>query len=266
MPAAPGRASAEPSGTLSRVKTATRILAAAALAGLLTACTSSGGDRSTAPSRSSVSSASTPAPTGSSASASSPTAAPSPSTVAPTATAKGSALTQAQARAALLGPSEVGSDLKVAPVDTAQSAFPCTPKLPPPDIQVPPQVSAKSSFTNASKDLQFTEQVESYANAATAAKALAAGEQGLTCDIGEVHGLGVTIQGPIDLTTSFTTKLEKAEAWALKLSGAKQTIIVAKAGLRIVALTFGATSGADETSEDAAGIASRALAKAGAAG
>jgi hypothetical protein len=186
--------------------------------------------------------------------------------VTPTATAKGGALTQAQAQAALLAPDEVGSDLQVAPVDNSRSPFPCTTDRPPPDVQVPPKASAKSSFTNASKDLQFTEQVESYADAATAAKALAAGERGLTCDIGELNGLGVTIHGPIDLTTSFTTKVEKAEAWALTLSGAKQTIIVAKTGQRIVALTFGATSGADESTEDAAGIASRALAKAGAAG
>jgi hypothetical protein len=248
------------------VKTAT-IAAAAALLGLLTACTSSGGGGGSttpsAPSPSASASVSAPAP---SSTAASPTGTPSPSTVTPTATAKGGALTQAQARAALLAPTEVGSGLHVAPVDTTQSPFPCTSKLPPPDVQVPPKASAKSSFTNASKDLQFTEQVESYIDPATAAKALAAGEKGLTCDIGEVHGLGVTIQGPIDLTTSFTTKLDKAEAWALTLSGAKQTIIVAKSGQRIVALTFGATSGADESSEDAAGIAGRALAKAGAAG
>jgi hypothetical protein len=186
--------------------------------------------------------------------------------VTPTATAKGTPLTQAQAQAALLTQSEVGSGLATAPVDTKQMPFPCTPDLPPPDVQVPPKVSAKATFANSTQDLQFTEQIESYADEATATKALIAGEKGLTCPVGQVGNLSVTIQGPIDLSTSFTTKMDGAEAWALSQSQAKQSIIVAKMGSRLVALTFAEVTGADDRSVDAAGIAGAALAKAGAAG
>jgi hypothetical protein len=192
--------------------------------------------------------------------------APSPSTVTPTATAKRGALTQAQVKAALLSLSEVGSGLKSTQVDKTDSPFPCTPKDPPPDVQVPPKASAKATFTNSTNDLQFVEQVESYADVPTADKALAVGEKGLTCDIATVGGLSVNIQGPIDLSTSFTTKVDKAEAWALDAGQAKQSIIVIKMGQRIVALTFAETAGANDSSVDAAGIASRAIAKAGAAG
>ena len=228
----------------------------ALIATLLAGCTSSG-----------TSDPSSSAPPITSTSASGTTPAPaSPSAVKPTEVAKSGGLSADQVKAALLSGDEVGSGLSTAKPDTSDAPFPCTPDDPPPDVQVPPKASAKTMFSNDTQDIELTEQVESYADNATAAKALAVGEKGLTCDIGTVGNQQVTIQGPIDLSTSFTTKLDKAELWAVSGSGARQSIIVAKMGQRIVAVTFAELSGANDTGLDAKGIADRAIAKVGAAG
>lgn len=217
---------------------------------LLSACSGSGnGSNQPGTASSGASSSSTPSPSGSA-----------------TLTAKRGPLTQAQAQAALLTAAEVGSGLRSTAVATTPQPFPCTPQAAPPDVTVPPKATAKAAFSNGSQDTAVTEQIASYADEATAVKALRLAEKGLDCSTGTVTGQTVQLKGPLDVTTSFTTKVDAAGVWAVNGKGAKQSIILVKMGRRVLALSFGAATGADESSLDATGIVNRALAKVGVAG
>jgi hypothetical protein len=233
---------------------------------LLSACSGSGnGSNSPGTASSGASSSSTPPPSGSSTASGSATGSPSP-TPSQTLTARRGPLTQAQARAALLTTAEIGSGLRSTAVATTPQPFPCTPRAAPPDVTVPPWAIAKAAFRNATRDIAVTEQLASYADEATAVKALRLAEKGLDCSTGTVNSQTVQLEGPLDVTASFTTKVDAAGVWAVNGKGAKQSIILVKMGQRVLALSFGAATGADESSLDATGIVDRALAKVGVAG
>jgi hypothetical protein len=238
-------------------------LSALVVAVSLGACSSSGG--SSAPSSTPPASASPSAPASSPASsgASSPASSPAPS---PTLTAQRGPLTQAQAEAALLTAAEAGSGLKSAPSDTTPQPFPCTPHSKPPDVTVPPKAKATATFVNSTQDIEVIQQIASFTDEATAVKALQLAEKGLDCSTGTVGGQTVQLKGPLDVTNSLTTKVDAAGIWAVNGKGAKQSIIIVKMGQRVLALSFGAATGADESSLDAIGIVNRALAKVAVAG
>jgi hypothetical protein len=181
-------------------------------------------------------------------------------------TAKRGPLTQAQAEAALLTPAEAGSGLKSAPLNATEQPFPCTPHTKPPDLTVPPAATARASFVNATQDIEVIQQIASYRDETTAVKALRLAEKGLDCSTGTVGGQTVSLKGPLDVTNSLTTKVDAAGIWAVNAKAAKESIIIVKMGQRVLALTFGAATGADESSLDAIGIVNRALAKVAVAG
>lgn len=173
----------------------------------------------------------------------------------------GAGMNRVDAQAALLTQAEVGSGLQPAKNDATRTPLPCTPKDPPLDARLPPRVQVQATFLDAAGELSFTEEIDNYGDGATVAKALALGEKGLACTKGTIRRLQVAIQGPFDLSKSVTATVDKVEAWSITSAAAKQSIVVAKIGVHLVALRFGATTGADTSAEDAAGITQRALQK-----
>lgn len=228
------------------------ILAAGALAALaLTACSSSTagtGSGSSVPPPSPVPSTSVSSTSGPSRSGSSPsTSASSP----PSSGGAAGGLSAAQARGALISASDVGSRFAAQRPDTSTSPFPCTPNDPPLNKQVPPSFDVRTAFLNQAQRAEVTEEIAGYADEATTAAALAAGEKGLDCSSGTItSGSGsqrVQISGPTDVTSALKAKVDKAEIWQLEVRGAEEAILVSKVGPQLVVLEFTAASSADQS-------------------
>ena len=166
-----------------------------------------------------------------------------------------------QARAALLTPAQVGNGLSPTGNDTGPTPFPCTPGKPPLDKQVPPKVKAESTYTNATQDLTFREEIANYGSIARVNTALAVGEKGMACKTGVINGQQVDLGGPSDIRAKITAPVDKAELWAITSVTAKETLIVARVRTQLVILTFGATVTAPSQGVDATGIVQRALTK-----
>lgn len=175
-------------------------------------------------------------------------------------------LTDAQAKAALLTAAEIGGGFAATPPDNTDSPLPCTPSAPSLSKQFPPDVKQEADFAGLNGNALFSEEIESYADAATIAQVIAAGEQGLACKTATVGGTKVTIDGPTDLTSAAKIAVDKAEAWTLQSSAIDASLIIVQLGRVLVVFSFGAVPGADTSKlPDSEKILDDALAKVAAA-
>jgi hypothetical protein len=225
-------------------------LAIAALLGLA-ACSSSGGGPTNAPTEP-VSNPVATSPAGPSTSASSKAAA--------------DGLSQEAAQDALLVGTDVGGGFAQTTSDASTSPLPCTPNDPPLDQLVPPKVKAQTDFQNSAGSALLSEEIDGYADEATAERVLAAGEKGLACKTATIktggQTLRVRLQGPTDLTSSVKVAVDKCEGWQVKASSVDVVLIVARVGPQIVALTFTVAASVDKsTLPSTATVTEKALSK-----
>lgn len=164
-------------------------------------------------------------------------------------TAGGAALTQQQAQDALLSAADLGSAFSQTSSDDSPSPLPCTPNDPPLDTQVPPQVKALTSFSNADGSALLQEEIDGYKDVATTQRALTIGERGLSCKTATIPSgngtLTVQLTGPADLTDQLSVKVDKVEGWQVASPKVELVLIAAQVGQQIVALTFTAAKGVD---------------------
>jgi hypothetical protein len=171
---------------------------------------------------------------------------------APLTGAPSGSLTQAQANDALLSASDVGSGFVQGLVDSKDDPLPCTPHDKPLDEQVRPTVKAETAFSNSGNTAQLDEEVTAYADVATAEKAVAAGEKGLSCPTATVtassgQSLKFTLSGPTDLSNALHADPHTIESWTIKTAGAEVDLVVARLGSQLVVLTFTASDSVDQT-------------------
>ena len=200
-----------------------------------------------------------------------PTATSTARSAAPTPCCSGSSssaggLTQQAAQDALLVGTDVGAGFAQTTSDAGTSPLPCTPNDPPLDQLVPPKVKAQTDFQNSAGSALVSEEIDGYADEATAERVLAAGEKGLACKSATIttggQKLRVTLQGPTDLTSSLKVAVDKCEGWQVKASSVDVVLIVARIGPQIVALTFTAATSVDKsTLPSTAAVTGKALSK-----
>jgi hypothetical protein len=225
-------------------------LAIAAMLGLA-ACSSSGGPTNASSEPASPSANSTP-----SASSSTP----------PSTAAAADGLTQEAAQDALLVGTDIGGGFAQTTSDASTSPLPCTPNDPPLDKLVPPKVKAQTDFQNSAGSALLSEEIDGYADEATAERVLAAGEKGLACKTATIktggQTLRVRLQGPTDLTSSLKVTVDKCEGWQVKASSVDVVLIVARVGPQIVALTFTVATSVDKkTLPSTVAVSEKALSK-----
>jgi hypothetical protein len=219
------------------MRSAAPVTAALLAAALVAACSSSSsGSPASAPS---TRSSSTP----SSAPASSSSAPSTPRSSASSDSAGG--LTEAQATAALLTGTEVGTGFARTASDTQDTPLPCAQNDPPLDTRYPPTVKVEADYAASGVDAAVSEEIEVYADLATVAKTIAAGEQGLGCGTVTIQGDRYTISKPDDITTQLGGLADKAEAWTVKTAPANLELIIAQLGRRLVVFTFAAAASVD---------------------
>jgi hypothetical protein len=193
-----------------------------------------------------------------------PSTAPTPCCSAPSSSAGG--LTQEAAQDALLVGTDIGGGFAQTTSDADTSPLPCTPNDPPLDKLVPPKVKAQTDFQNSAGSALLSEEIDGYADEATAERVLAAGEKGLACKTATIktggQTLQVRLQGPTDLTSSLKVAVDKCEGWQVKASTVDVVLIVARIGPQIVALTFTAATSLDKTTlPSTADVSEKALSK-----
>jgi hypothetical protein len=227
-----------------RTPTSAAALCSALCAALvLAACsTSSSGDPTTAPSISSgTAPGSSSGTTPDSSSASTATGFPPSSS----GSSSSGALSQAQARAALLTAAEVGGGFTASSTDTSDTPLPCTPNAPTLSTRFPPDVKVQADFGGAGGKALFSEEVETFADAATVAQVVTAGEQGLSCSTATVGGVKITLNGPTDLTSNIQVPIDKAEAWSVRSSALNASLVIVQMGRQLVVFSFGAAPSVD---------------------
>jgi hypothetical protein len=220
------------------------VVAATAVLGIA-GCSSStgGGGKGTGP-------ASTP-PASTPATSAAPVSSPAVSASAPASSgaASGGVLSQQAAQGALIVATDVGTGFAQATSDDSSDPLPCTPNDPPLDTQVPASTKAQVDFGNAAGSALVSEEITSYADEATAVKALAGGEKGFACKTATIgtggNKMAFTLAGPTDLTTQVSTKVDKCEGWQLKSKTVNLVVIVSRIGQQIAALTFTASASID---------------------
>lgn len=197
-----------------------------------------------------------------------PASSPAVSASAPasSAAASGGVLSQQAAQEALLVATDVGAGFTKATSDDSSDPLPCTPNDPPLTTQFPPSTKAQVDFGNAAGSALVSEEITSYADEATALKALAGGEKGFSCPSATLgtgsNKLAVTITGPTDLTSSVNVTVDKCEGWQFKSTTVNLAVIVGRVGQQLVALTFTASTSVDtNTLPDSQTITEAALKK-----
>ncbi len=200
-----------------------------------------------------------------------PTAPSTAPTVAPTACCSASSssaggLTQQSAQDALLIEADIGGGFAQTTSDATTSPLPCTPNDPPLDQLVPPKVKAQTDFQNSAGSALVSEEIDGYADVATAQRVLAAGEKGLACKTAKIktggQTLHVRLQGPVDLASSLKVSVDKCEGWQVKAPSVGVVLIVARIGPQIVALTFTAATSVDKsTLPNTSTVTEKALSK-----
>lgn len=233
-------------------------------AALLAACSSvTGGDPTgpVAPSNSAPPTGSAPATSAQT----SPTSFPS-STQSPSGAAGGDGLSATEARAALVTAADLGRNF-VDDTPAPDGPLPCTPEKPPLTEQFPPRVNVEKAYTAQSGAVYFSEQIETFADADTAAQVIAAGTDGLACGSATVGGRTVTITGPQDLSSRLTTPVDQAPSWTVsQTDGSGQAVIAVQLGQHLVVLTFASSAAADQAAlPDGAALTNAAVAKVAAA-
>jgi hypothetical protein len=177
--------------------------------------------------------------------------APSSAASATRSTASGG-LTQQQAQSALLAASDIGSDFVANDHSSTQSSpLPCEPAKPPLDQRYAPTTKAEADFALPSGKAEVDEEIVVYADEATAARALSAGEQGLSCHTATLgsggNAIRVSIGGPKDVSGQLGpgVKVDKCEGWLVTATGISAVLVVARIGPQLVVLSFTADTSVD---------------------
>lgn len=153
----------------------------------------------------------------------------------------------------LLEVADVGSGFIAGSYEPATNGQPCTPDEPPLSKKVPPVAAGGRSFDNAKAGAQFAEQVFIFSDEATAKQALATGERGMDCKTGKVfYGDGTTGSVTItavsgDIAAQLDDPVDGAAAWSLENKDVDSSLIVVRAGVKLIVLTFSADPSADTT-------------------
>jgi hypothetical protein len=179
-------------------------------------------------------------------------------------------LSQQAAQDALIVAVDVGTGFKQTTSSDSSDPLPCTPEDPPLDQQFAPTAKALVDFANTAGSALVSEEITTYADAATAQTALAAGENGFACKSATIatdNGkIAVTISDPTDLTSSISVTVDKCEGWQISAQTANLVVIVARMGPQIVAMTFTAAPTVNPaTLPDSRAITGAALKKVAAA-
>jgi hypothetical protein len=166
----------------------------------------------------------------------------------------------------LLVASDVGGDFSQTSASPASSPLPCQPNDPPLDERIPPSIKAETEFENAAGSAALSEEIDGYADTATAQRVLTEGAKGLSCKTGTIKTSNGTVKvqlnGPVDLTSDLDTKVDKAEGWQLTAGNVNLVLIVSVIGQQIVAMEFSAAKSVDpKTLPDTKAVTEKALAK-----
>jgi hypothetical protein len=154
-------------------------------------------------------------------------------------------LTKTQAQAALLTAAEVGAGFTQTQSDNSNTPLPCTPNEPPLSTQFPPDVDVQADFTGAAGSALFSEEIQTYADAATVAQVIAAGEHGLGCGTAVVGGVQVQLTGPKNVAAQLQVPVDKAEVWTLASSQLNAALIITQIGPQLIVFSFGAAPSVD---------------------
>jgi hypothetical protein len=154
----------------------------------------------------------------------------------------------ADAHAALLTARQVGAGFRAMPSDEARQPLPCEQQAPPLDQQFRPSAKAKTDLIARDGKAYLSEEVIGYDSAATANKALAAGEKGLSCRTATVRVNGkplrYRIQPAEDITTKVGVTVDKAVLWRVSTSIVDIQLVATKIGAQLVVISFAAPPGA----------------------
>jgi hypothetical protein len=184
----------------------------------------------------------------------------------PTSSAAAGGLTDADARAALLTPGEVGAGFRAMPSDNTSQPLPCDQHSPPLDQQFQPSAKAKTDLVAPDGKAYLSEEVIGYDSATTADQALSAGEKGLSCRTATVpvngKPLRYRIQPAQDVTTNLGVPVDKALLWRVHTSIVNIQLVAIKIGAQLVVISFAAPPGADTSAlPDPAAVLKAALTK-----
>jgi hypothetical protein len=145
----------------------------------------------------------------------------------------------------LLVPSDITKGFTATP-DNADSTSPapCTPNDPPIDAQVPSLEHGGVDLSNSTAGAEVDEQVAVYGTLGAALKLQAAVERGFTCSSGRLsNGQTVQLNGPTDLRTIITPRVNKAEGWTIKTADVKGSLVYVRINRVVVQLAFLANRG-----------------------
>lgn len=184
-----------------------------ALAGCSSSSTSGKGTTATTPAAPSTSSAGFPSST------------PAPSV--PVSTSGGSeAVTPAAARAALLTPSDLGSDFAKAQFRPSNDPFPCTPNDPPLEQQIPSTLEVGTAIVSRTQAAAMGEDLRLYPDVATAQQVVALATRGLQCQQGQLNLTGTPETATFSPIHDVSTQVHADQAIAVQATTARYAILL----------------------------------------
>jgi hypothetical protein len=157
-------------------------------------------------------------------------------------------LTAATARAALLGPGDLGPGFVKAPFQGGGSntASPCLPAGSPSlDTKYPPAARAQVGFRSAAPQALLGEQVALYRDAGTARAVISYAERALSCKSATVQGQKVQIQASGRLRQVDGEPVDYARSWALAVGPAAASIVAVRLGRAVLSMELVALSRSD---------------------
>ncbi len=163
--------------------------------------------------------------------------------------------------ASLLTPAEIAPDFRSQPTSGTSGPLPCTPKAPPLEKQVPSSDRAKALYVSKSGKLALQENVLAYDAPSTASKAVAVARTGLACKNGLSGTARMQIAGPSDVRKLVSTHVDAALAWTVQTTKFTGSIIVVRAGAKLMTLQFAKTLGASSASVNTKRLFETAVAK-----
>jgi hypothetical protein len=210
----------------SRLRGCIAVLIAVALT--LAGCSSStsGTGRTTGtPATSATSGASTPAST--------PPASSAPASGDPS-------VTQADANAALLSPTDLGTGFTAAQFSPSSDPLPCTPNDPPLEQRFHSTVEAGTAMVTQAQDVGLSEELRVYADADTAKQVLQAAAHGLDCKQGTLNLTGTAETVTFGKTEDVTSDVGAESAIAVQATSSKYGIVLVgcKLGRLLVLFSF----------------------------
>jgi hypothetical protein len=212
----------------SRLRGGIAVLIAVALT--LTGCSSSTSGTGRTTGTLSTPGASTPAPT-----------TPAPTTPASSAPASGDpSVTQADANAALLSPTDLGTGFTAAQFSPSSDPLPCTPNDPPLEQRFHSTVEAGTAMVTQAQDVGLSEELRVYADADTAKRVLQAAAHGLDCKQGTLNLTGTPETVTFGKTQDVTSDVGAESAIAVQATSSKYGIVLVgcKLGRLLVLFSF----------------------------